>query len=102
MTVEESFHVVFYETNHTEHDYLKKSTKEDDQDTILQKMHLYLKKQLDETANQPVEILHQTDLSKEWRIPRDLSLNNIIRQIDKGVSTQNSIINFCKHMGIVS
>jgi len=37
---------------------------------------------------QPVEYLQQDELPQEWRIPRDLSVENIIGQIQKGVSTR--------------
>ena len=46
-----------------------------------------LEKQLTISAKQPVEILQQDELPQEWRIPRDLSMENIIGQIQKGVST---------------
>jgi len=45
---------------------------------------------------------NQDDLPKEWRIPIDLFVDNIIGQIDKGVSTRNSISNYCKHVTFVS
>ena len=38
----------------------------------------------------------------EWRIPRDLSVENIIGQIKEGVSTRSSISNFCRHIAFVS
>jgi len=36
------------------------------------------KKQLIDSAKQPIEILQQDELSKEWRIPRDLFVDNIL------------------------
>ena len=51
---------------------------------------------------QPIEILQQSEFPKEWRIPRDLSVENIIGQIKEGVSTRSSISNFCKHTTFVS
>jgi len=39
---------------------------------------------------------------KEWRIPRDISVENIIWKMNKGVSTRRTILNFCNHMGFVS
>jgi len=45
--------------------------------------------------------LQQSDLPKEWRIPRDLSVENIIGQINKGVSTRIFVSNYCKHMAFV-
>jgi len=46
--------------------------------------------------------MQQCDLPKEWRIPRDLSVENIIRQINKGVSTRRNVANFCNHTIFVS
>ena len=51
---------------------------------------------------QPVEILQQDELPQEWRIPRDLSVENIIGQIQKGVPTRRTISNYCKHLAFVS
>jgi len=93
MTVEESIHVVFDETTHTEQESMKNYVEDDDQNTIL---HPIVKQPID-SMKQPVEILHQDDLRKEWRIPRDLSVDNIIGQIDNGMSTRNFISNYYKH-----
>jgi len=41
-------------------------------------------------------------LPKEWRIPRDLSVENIIGKIKEGVSTRSSVSNFCRHTTFVS
>ena len=60
------------------------------------------KKQPVDSQKQPIEILQQSELPKEWRIPRDLSVENIIWQIKEGVSTQSSISNFCRHTTFVS
>jgi len=46
--------------------------------------------------------LQHDELSKEWRISRDMSVENIIGQIKEGVSTSSSISNFCKHTAFVS
>jgi len=43
-----------------------------------------------------------TELPREWRVPRNLSLDNIIGQVQKGVTTRRSINNFCEHMALVS
>jgi len=60
------------------------------------------KKQPVDCSKQPIEIQQQSELPKEWRIPRDLSVENIIGQIKEGVSTRSSISNFCRHTAFVS
>jgi len=37
-----------------------------------------------------------TKLPREWRVPRNLSLDNIIGQVQKGVSTRRSMNHFCE------
>ena len=59
-------------------------------------------KQSIDYAKQPVEILQQEELPKEWRIPRDLSVENITSQILKGVSTRSTVSNYYEHMTFVS
>jgi len=39
---------------------------------------------------------------REWKTPKDLTLDNVIGKIEKGVSTRNSFNNFCKTMAFVS
>jgi len=41
-------------------------------------------------------------LPKEWKTPRDLTLDNVIGKIEKRVSTRNSLNNFCKTMAFDS
>ena len=65
----------------------KNNTKEDEHNIILQKLESCPEKQSIDSSKQLVEILQQDELSKEWRIPRDLSMENIIWQIKEGVST---------------
>ena len=72
MTVEESIHVVFDETNPIEHNSMKNYAEEDDQNIILQKLESCPEKQSVDSAIQPVEILYQDDFPKEWRITRNL------------------------------
>jgi len=98
MTVEESVHIVFDETNNVEQDPTKFSTKEDEQNIFLKNLENCPKNQPDASTKQPIENLQQCDLPKEWRIPRDLSVENIIGQINKGVSTRRTVANFCNHM----
>ena len=60
------------------------------------------RKQLIDSSKQAVEILQHDVLPKEWRTPRDLSVENIIRQIKEGVSTRSYVSNFCRHTTFVS
>ena len=39
---------------------------------------------------------------KEWKTPRDLTLDNVIGNIEKGVSTKKSLNNICETMAFVS
>ncbi|XP_068466648.1 uncharacterized protein [Phaseolus vulgaris] len=41
-------------------------------------------------------------LPKEWKTPRDLTLDNVIGNIEKRVSTRKSLNNFCEAMTFVS
>jgi len=41
-------------------------------------------------------------LPLEWRVPRDLSLDNVIGEIHRGVSTRSSLNLLCEHMAFVS
>ena len=93
MTVEESVHVVFDEVDHKNIQTPKTSVEEDEQSISLEKLEICAEKQ-------PVD--SQSELPKEWRIPRDLSVENIIGQIKEGVSTCSSISNFCRHTTFVS
>ena len=68
----------------------------------MEKLDLCAEKQLVDCSKQPIEILQQSELPKECRIPRDLSVENIIGQIKEGVSTRSSISNFCMHTAFVS
>ena len=68
-----------------------------EQNITLEKLESCPEKQLIDFAKQPIEILQQEELPKEWRIPRDLSVENIIgckwvfrNKLDKsGVNTRN-------------
>ena len=51
---------------------------------------------------QPIETLQQEDLPKDWKVPKDLSIDNIIGQIQRGVSTRRHVADFCNHSAFVS
>jgi len=95
MTVEESIHVIFYETNHAKKESQRNLAEEDEQITTMKNLENCPEKQ-------PVEFLQQDGLPQEWKIPRDLSMENIIGLIQKGVSTRRTVSNYCKHMAFVS
>jgi len=100
LIVEEYIHVVFDESNN----YLLKSIvdklEEDDLRTIRQNNNLIDSNTTNlSTAKEPVV---STELPREWRTPKDLTLENMIGNIEKGVSTTNSINNFSEMMVFVS
>jgi len=100
MIVEES--VVFDEVDRRNIQIPKTSAEEDEQSINLEKLEICAEKQSVDSQKQPIEILQQSELPKKWRIPRDLSVENIIGQIKEGVSTRSSISNFCRHTSFVS
>ena len=116
MTVEVSVHVVFDEVDRRSIQIPKTSAEEDKQSISLEKLDISAEKQPVDSQKQPVDsqkqpvdsqkqpikILQQSEFPKEWRIPRDLSVKNIIGQIKEGVSTRSSISNFCRHTTFVS
>ena len=102
MTVEEYVHVVFDEVDPKSIQISKNSAEEDEQNISLEKLDICAEKQPIDSSNQPIEIMQQSELRKEWRIPRYLSVENIIGQIKECVSTRSSISNFCRHTAFVS
>jgi len=63
--------------------------------------------QLTEPKNQSVETTVGTDvinsgLPIEWRLPKSLSLDNVIGQVQRGVSTRRLLNQLCEHMTFVS
>ena len=54
--------------------------------------------------NNPLEghSLQHNSLPKEWKEPKDLSINNIVGDIAKGVSTRHSLNLFCEFYAFVS
>jgi len=95
MTVEESIRVIFYETSNCEQVAAKINTEEDDQ-------NIFLKNFDSNTKIQPIENMQQEDLPKDWKVPKDLSIDNIIGQIHRGVSTRRHEAEFCNHSAFVS
>jgi len=102
MSVEESVHVVFDEVDRKSIQISKNSAEEDEQNISLEKLNICAEKQPVDCSKQLIKILQQSELPKEWRIPRDLSMENIIGQIKEGVSTRSSISQFCRHTAFVS
>jgi len=102
MTVEESVHVVFDKVDRRISQIPKIRAEEDEQSISLEKLEIFAEKQPVDSQKQPIEILQQSELPKEWRILRDLSVDNIIGQIKEGVSTRSSISNYCRHTAFVS
>jgi len=102
MTVEESIHVIFYETNKCEQVAAKINIDEDDQNNFLKNLDNNTEIQSVEPSNQPIENLQQEDLQKDWKISKDLSIDNIIGQIHKGVSTRRNMADFCNYTAFVS
>ena len=72
----------------------------DDLRTILQKNQ---SSELDATNQNSVkESTVNAGLPKEWKTPRDLTLDNVIGKIEKGVSIRNSLNNFCRTVAFAS
>ena len=70
--------MVFDEIIHNDQGSTKVYAEEDEQNMTLEKLEFCPEKQPIDYAKQSVEILQQEQLPKEWRIPRDLSVKNII------------------------
>ena len=63
---------------HSDQSSTKVYAEEDEQNITLEKLESCPEKQPIDSAKQPNEILQQEELPKEWRIPWDLSMENII------------------------
>jgi len=116
MLIEESVHVNFDETNQVMQERSK--TCADDEIPIIQQAGTELENKTEETSvlpeiqstepeDQPAEQEVVTDkisagLPMGWRVPRNLSLDNVIGQVQKGVSTRSALNQFCEHMVVVS
>ena len=70
--------MVFEEIIHSDQGSTKVYAEEDEQNITLEMLESCPEKQSIDSAKQPVEILQQEELPKEWRIPRNLSVENII------------------------
>ena len=102
MSIEESIHVIFYETNKCEQVAAKINTDEDEQNIFLKNFDSNTEFQPIESSIQPTENLQQEDLPKDWKVPKDFSIDNIIGQIHKGVSTRRHVAEVFNHYAFVS
>ena len=93
MTIEESVHVTFDETN-------PKSVVEN-VDDVAEMLGKSLQEDKDKGKEDNVQAPHQ-DLPMEWRVSKNHPLENIIGDISKGVTTRNSLTQACNHMAFVS
>ena len=109
MLIEESVHVNFDETNQVMQERSK--TCADDEIPIIQQAGTELENKTEETSvlpeiqstepeDQSAEQEVVTDrislgLPKEWRVPRNLSFDTVIIQVQKGVSTRSAQKGFC-------
>jgi len=116
MLVKESVHVNFDETNQVMQERPK--TCADDEISITQQAGTELENKTEETSVLPeiqstvpedqfaeqevVADRISSGLPKEWRVPRNLSLDNVIGRVQKGVSTRSTLNQFCEHMAFVS
>ena len=107
MVVEESMHVAFDETDHKVQESIE-ITADDDEPLIQKIVTDQLGKSIEDNQSdeaqsiepQPIEsgtgaAATSTELPREWRVPRNLSLDNIIGQVQRGVSTRRSMNHFC-------
>ena len=82
-----------------------KNSADDEETGSLQKLTETAEEQNEEldTAEKETDLIdHQINLPLEWRVRRNLSLDNVIGQIHKDVSTKNSLNLLCEHMAFVS
>ena len=100
LIVEESMHVVFDEADHSISKTAADDLEFDEFKYVLnqnESIHI-------DTADSHVvqEPTVSVGLPKEWKTPRDLTLDNVIGNIQKGVSTRKSLNNFYETMAFVS
>ena len=100
LIVEESMHAVFDEADHS----ISKTVADDlDCDEFKSVLNQNESIHID-TADSHVmqEPTVSVGLPKEWKTSRDLTPDNVIGNIENGVSTRKSLNNFCETMAFVS
>jgi len=98
--VEESVHVVCDETNS-----IVQENSLEDEDSGFQDKDIALEDEIKVKELEKSKKVTATPLKefpREWRTQRDLSLDNIIGEISKGVSTHSRIRILCNNMDFVS
>jgi len=109
-------HIAFDETNQNMQESFKIDT--NDEVSNIQQIDNGLENKIEETGK-PLEIqstgpqnqstesrasieVINPGLPREWRVPKNLSLDNVIGQVQKGVSTRRSLNQFFEHMAFLS
>ena len=109
MTIEESVHIVFDETNHNlarkniSEDFVEMfdslSLKDNEEHNTMKEMpNKEMEKQNDGEESQE----QHDDLPREWRTKKDHPLDNIIGEVTQGVRTRSSLRDTHVHMAFVS